>query len=182
MTVTLSPELFQTEQFQASFKEKLKSARYWEYDGMQTFTKDELKHYQYGRATKGVLAEFGFYGWLCANNIDFIYDKKVDKRKYSPDIDFILLPSKTRIDVKSGFSYWKKEALLKQSIDYVVVSSPLLDHKSEVYKKGGYTLVESYRRLFKSSIVVDIYGYIGIEDILNQGPTYELFPIEKLIA
>jgi hypothetical protein len=180
MTITLNSELFQTDAFQASFQEKLKSARYWEYDHLNTFTKTDLKHYEYARAAKGALAEAGLYGYLVLNGIDFVYNKKIDDRKYSPDIDFYIPSVNAKIDVKSGFSYWKKSSLVKYGIDYVVVSSPMLEHKEGVYRKNGYMMLESYRRLFKQNIIVSISGYIGIEDVLNQGPTYELKPIEGL--
>jgi hypothetical protein len=180
MTITLNSDLFQTDSFQASFREKLKSARYWEYDHLNTFTKTDLKHYQYARAVKGTLAEAGLYGYLVLNNIDFVYNKKIDDRKYSPDIDFYIPSINAKIDVKSGFTYWKKSSLIRYGIDYVVVSSPMLEHKEGVYRKNGYMMLESYRRLFKQDIIVSIYGYISTEDVLNQGPTYELKPIEGL--
>jgi hypothetical protein len=181
MTITLNSDLFQTDSFQASFKEKLKSARYYDYDFFNSFTGLERKHYQYARAAKGALAEAGFYGYLVLNNIDFVYNKKVDKRKYSPDIDFYIPSINAKIDVKSGFTHWKKPALVKYGIDYVVVSTPMLEHKECVYRKNGYMMLESYRRLFKQDIIVSIYGYISTEDVLNQGPTYELKPIENLL-
>ena len=180
MTITLNSDLFQTDSFQASFREKLKSARYWEYDHLNSFTKTDLKHYQYARAAKGALAEAGLYGYLILNNIDFVYNKKIDDRKYSPDIDFYIPSINAKIDVKSGFAYWKKASLIKYGIDYVVVSAPMLEHKECVYRKNGYMMIESYRQLFKNNITVSIYGYISTSDALAQGPTYELKSIDKL--
>ena len=181
MTITLNTELFQTDVFKASFKEKLKSARYWEYDHQNTFTKTDLKHYQYARAAKGVLAEFGFMGYLIETGVDFVYNKKVDDRKYSPDIDFYIPSVNARIDVKSGFAYWKKSSLIRYGIDYVVVSQPMLEHKECVYRKNGWMMVKSYRQLFKQPITISISGYISTTDALNQGPTYELHSIENLL-
>jgi hypothetical protein len=180
MTITLNSDLFQTDTFQASFREKLKSARYWEYDHQNTFTNTDLKHYQYARAAKGALAEAGLYGYLVLNSIDFVYNKKIDNRKYSPDIDFYIPSINAKIDVKSGFAYWKKQSLIKYGIDYVVVSQPMLEHKEGVYRKNGLMMLESYRRLFKQPITVSISGYISTEDVLNQGPTYELKSIENM--
>lgn len=180
MTITLNSELFQTDAFQASFKEKLKSSRYWDYNHLNSFTGLELKHYQYYRAAKGVLGEFGFIGYLIETGVDFVYNKKIDDRKYSPDVDVFIPSINAKIDVKSGFTYWKKASLIKYGIDYVVVSTPMLEHKEGVYRKNGYMMLESYRRLFKQNIIVSISGYIDIEDVLNQGPTYELKPIEGL--
>lgn len=179
MNITLNAELFQTDIFQASFREKLKSARYWEYDHLNTFTDIDLKHYQYARAARGCLAEFGFIGYLIEKNIDFVYNKKIDDRKYSPDVDVYIPSINAKIDVKSGFSYWKKKSLIKYGIDYVIVCSPMLEHKEGVYRKNGYMMVESYRRLFKSNITIDLSGYISTEDVLAQGPTYELSSIEN---
>jgi hypothetical protein len=181
MTITLQPELFQTDIFQESFREKLKSSRYYDYSSSSIPKHIPLKHYDYTRAVKGVLAEFAFIGYLLQYNVKYVYNKKVDNRKYSPDIDFYLPETKTRIDVKSGFSFWKKEMLVKYEIDYVVVCSPFLHPELEgVYSKGGWTLVDSYRRLFKNAVTVDLNGYIGINDILSQGPTYTLKPIKNL--
>ena len=180
MTITLNSDLFQTDVFKASFKEKLKSARYWEYDHQNTFTKTDLKHYQYARAAKGVLAEFGFVGYLIETGVDFIYNKKIDKRKYSPDVDVFIPSINAKIDVKSGFAYWKKASLVKYGIDYVVVSAPMLEHKEGVYRKNGYMMIESYRQLFKNNITINLNGYISTADALAQGPTYELKPIDKL--
>ena len=179
MNITLNAELFQTEAFQASFKEKLKSARYWDYSNKLTsFTDLELKHYEYYRAARGCLAEFGFAGYLMIKGVDFVYNKKVDKRKYSPDVDIYIPSINAKIDVKSGFSYWKKEMLLKHDIDYVVVCSPMLEHKESVYRKNGYMMIESYRRLFKNDITINLNGFISTSDALIQGPTYELSSIE----
>ena len=180
MTITLNSDLFQTDSFQASFREKLKSARYWEYDHLNTFTKTDLKHYQYCRAAKGALAEAGFYGYLVLNNIDFVYNKKIDDRKYSPDIDFYIPSINAKIDVKSGFSYWKKTSLIKYGIDYVVVSIPMLEHKEGVYRKNGYMMLKSYNQLFKNNITINLNGYISTANALDQGPTYELESIDKL--
>jgi hypothetical protein len=180
ITITLNSDLFQTDSFQASFREKLKSARYWEYDHLNSFTKTDLKHYQYARAAKGALAEAGLYGYLVLNNIDFVYNKKIDDRKYSPDIDFYIPSINAKIDVKSGFAYWKKASLIKYGIDYIVVSTPMLEHKECVYRKNGYMMVESYRQLFKNNITINLNGYISTEDALAQGPTYELESIDKL--
>ena len=179
MNITLQPELFKTPQFQASFKEKLKSAKYHDYDGLVTLSKEETKHYYYGRAVKGILAEMAVYGYLMSKKASFLYNRKTDKRKYAPDIDMILLPSKQRIDVKSGFSFWKKLALVKQNIDYIIVAQPLIEHKPEVYRRWNYTLVKSYRQLFKSPITVSISGYITVDDyLLTNDQT--LKPIEEL--
>jgi hypothetical protein len=180
MTITLNSDLFQTDSFQASFREKLKSARYWEYDHLNSFTKTDLKHYQYARAAKGALAEAGLYGYLVLNNIDFVYNKKIDDRKYSPDIDFYIPSINAKIDVKSGFTYWKKSSLIKYGIDYVVVSTPMLEHNECVYRKNGYMMIESYRQLFKNNITINLNGYISTADTLAQGPTYELESIDKL--
>lgn len=180
MTITLNSDLFQTDIFKASFAEKLKSARYWDYDHLNTFTKTDLKHYEYARAAKGCLAEFGFIGYLIEKNIDFVYNKKIDKRKYSPDVDVFIPSINAKIDVKSGFSYWKKASLIKYGIDYVVVSTPMLEHKECVYRKNGYMMVESYRQLFKNNITINLNGFISTSDALDQGPTYELESIDKL--
>ena len=180
MTIKLNSELFQTEAFQASFKEKLKSARYWEYDHLNTFTNIDLKHYQYARAAKGALAEAGLMGYLMLKGIDFVYNKKIDDRKYSPDIDFYIPSTDTKIDVKSGMSFWKEKSLVKYGIDYVVVCSPLLEHKEYVYRKNGYMMLRSYRQLFKDNVTVQLNGFISVNDILNQGPGYELTPLENL--
>ena len=177
MNVTLSPELFETKIFQASFREKLKSARYYDYDYLNSFSAMDLKHYQYARAVKGVLAEFGFMGYLLEKDVDFVYDKKVDSRKYSPDIDFIIKPNNIKIDVKSGFSFWKKSALMKQGIDYVVVCSPLLEHKEGVYRKNNWLMLESYRRLFKLPITVNILGYIKADEYIKNN-SQQLIPME----
>ena len=181
MNITLNAELFQTNVFQKSFQEKLKSARYWDYsDRLSSLTDLELKHYEYARAVKGVLAEFCFMGYLVEMGIDFVYNKKVDDRKYSVDIDFYIPSLNKRIDIKSGFSYWKKSALVKHGIDYVVVCSPMLEHKKAMYRKGGWLLCKSYRQLFKEDITITLSGYISTEDALNQGPTYNLSSIENL--
>jgi hypothetical protein len=180
MTITLNSDLFKEGSFQASFKEKLKSARYYDYDFFNSFTGLERKHYQYARAAKGALAEAGFYGYLVLNNIDFVYNKKVDNRKYSPDIDFYIPSINAKIDVKSGFTHWKKPALVKYGIDYVVVSTPMIEHKEGVYRKNGYMMLESYRQLFKNNITIDLNGFISTADVLDQGPTYELESIDKL--
>jgi len=180
MTITLNSDLFQTDAFQASFKEKLRSTRYYDHSHLNSFTDTDLKHYQYARAAKGALAEAGVYGYLILNGIDFVYCKKADKRKHSPT-DFYIPSINARIDVKSGFSYWKKSSLVKYGIDYVVVSTPMLEHKEGIYRKNGWMMLESYRRLFKDNIIVDISGYISTDDILQQGPTYELKPIESLL-
>jgi len=180
MTITLNSDLFKEGSFQASFKEKLKSARYYDYDFFNSFTGLERKHYQYCRAAKGVLGEFGFIGYLIENNIDFVYNKKVDNRKYSPDIDFYIPSINAKIDVKSGFTHWKKPALVKYGIDYVVVSTPMIEHKEGVYRKNGYMMLESYRQLFKNNITIDLNGFISTADVLDQGPTYELKSIDKL--
>lgn len=179
MNITLQPELFQTDMFKASFAEKLKSAKYHDYDGLVTFNKEETKHYYYGRTAKGILAEMAVYGYLMSKQASFLYNRKTDKRKYAPDVDIILLPSKQRIDVKSGFSFWKKSALVKQNIDYIVVAQPLIEHKPEVYRRWNYTLVKSYRQLFKSPITVNISGYTIVDDyLLTNDQT--LKPIEEL--
>lgn len=180
MNITLQPELFQTQAFKVSFAEKLKSAKYHDYDPPTVLKGIPLKHYDYGRTVKGVLAEMAVYGYLMNKEVSFLYNHKIDKRKYAPDIDFILLPSKQRIDVKSGMSFWKKDMLLKYAIDYVIVAEPLIVHLPSVYKHWNYTLVKSYRQLFKNAITVKINGFIGISDILEQGPTYELKSIEEL--
>lgn len=179
MNITLSPELFQTEQFQSSLKEKIKSAYKYDYNITTPFTKEEMKHYNYGRAVKGVLCDFAFMGYLMQQNIDHVYSSK--KRKYHADVDFILLPSKQRIDVKSSFNYWKKQSLVRQEIDYIVVAQPLIEHKPEVYRRMGYTLVKSYRQLFKSAITVNISGYTVVDDYLKTNdqtlqPIKNLFP------
>lgn len=180
MTITLNADLFQTEAFQAQFKEKLKSARYWEYNDLNSFTGTDLKHYQYARAAKGTLANAGVLGYLILKGVDFVHNKKINNSKYSPDIDFYVPSINSRIDVKSGFSYWKKQSLVKYGIDYVIVAQPLMEHKEGVYRKNGWLMLESYRRLFKDAITVNISGYISINDILQQGPTYKLQPIENL--
>jgi hypothetical protein len=180
MTITLNADLFQTDTFQASFREKLKSSRYWDYDHLNAFTKTDLKHYQYSRAAKGTIAEFGFMGYLIETGVDFVYNKKVDDRKYSVDIDFYLPSTNTRIDIKSGFSFLKKSSLVKYGIDYVVISSPILEHKEGVYRKNGWMMLESYRQLFKNDITVELSGFISVSDILLQGPTYKLKPIKNL--
>ena len=181
MTITLNADLFQTEVFQASFKEKLKSSRYWDYsDKLTSFTDLELKHYEYSRAARGCLSEFAFMGYLIETGVDFVYNKKVDDRKYSPDIDFYIPSTNARIDIKSGFSFLKKPSLVKYDIDYVVISSPMLEHKEGVYRKNGWMMLESYRRLFKENITVELSGFISVSDILSQGPNYELKPIGEL--
>jgi len=180
MVITLQPELFQTDTFQTSFREKLKSSRYFDYHPPSLPKDVPLKHYDYVRAVKGVLAEFAFMGYLMIKDVNFIHNKKVDNRKYSPDIDVYIPATKTRIDVKSGFSFWKKQMLVKYNIDYVVVCSPFLHTQLDgVYTRGGYTMVGSYRMLFKNDIQVKLTGYISTEDILQQGPTYELSSIEN---
>jgi hypothetical protein len=181
MNITLNAELFQTDAFQASFKEKLKSSRYYDYEPPTYMPKDiPVKHYDYTRAAKGALAEAAFLGYLMIKGVDFVYNKKVDKRKYSPDIDFYIPSINSRIDVKSGFSFWKKQMLVKYGIDYVVVCSPFLHAQLDgVYSRGGWTMVGSYRMLFKNDIQVKLTGYISTEDVLVQGPTYELSSIEN---
>lgn len=180
MNITLGPELFETDFFKNSFAEKLKSARYFDYDPPTVLKGIPLKHYDYGRAVKGVLAEMAVIGYLLQTDIGFIYNYHVDKRKYSPDIDLYIPDKKLRIDVKSGMSFWKKDMLLKYAIDYVIVAEPSIVHLPFVYKHWNYTLVKSYRQLFKNAITVKINGFISISDILEQGPTYELKPIEEL--
>jgi hypothetical protein len=170
MKITLKPELFETEYFQASFKEKLKSARYYDYAGNVKMTKDEIDHYNYGRAAKGALAEFGFMGLLWMNDIYYQYNKKLGKHKYAPDVDFILHDD-VRIDVKSGFSFWKPASLVKYKINYVVVASPELDNLPGVYKKNYYTLIQSYRQLFKNAITIDIQGFVPAVDVINAEDT-----------
>ena len=180
MKITLQPELFQTDIFQTSFKEKLKSSRYYDYSPSGVYKDIPVKHYNYTRAAKGVLAEFAFMGYLLQHNIEYVYNKKVDNREYSPDIDFYLPATKTYIDVKSGFSYWKKEMLLKYKINYVVVCAPFLHPELDgIYSRGNWMLVDSYRQLFKNTITVDLNGCISIDDIMSQGTTYTLKPIES---
>jgi hypothetical protein len=167
MIITLQPELFTTKIFQDSFAEKLKSSRYYEYDNKVIFSNSELKHYYYGRATKGALAEMGFMGYLINNDIDFRYNVKVDPNyKWSTDIDFIL-PNNIRIDVKSGFNYFKPDQLRKNKIDYIVICKPLLYGLPGVYTSNRYTLIRSYRRLFKLPIQIDIIGMLDVPTILN---------------
>jgi hypothetical protein len=181
MVITLQPELFQTDTFQKSFREKLKSSRYFDYHPPSLPKDVPLKHYDYVRAVKGVLAEFAFMGYLMIKDVNFIHNKKVDNRKYSPDIDVYIPATKTRIDVKSGFSFWKKQMLVKYNIDYVVVCSPRLHiGLNGVYSKGGWIFVSSYRQLFKNAMMVDLNGYISVDDILLQESTYKLEPIENL--
>jgi len=168
MLITLKPELFATAQFMASFKEKLKSCRHHDYNPKHlSLSPEQQKHYEYGRAVKGVVAEFAFMGLLWENNIDYHYNKKLYNAKFAPDIDFILLPSQTKIDVKAGFSYFKPELLEKNKINHIVIAVPQLNQSHGVYKMGGYTMVTSYRQLFKHSINVDIVGYISVKDVLN---------------
>lgn len=181
MNITLNADLFQTEAFQMSFREKLKSARYYDYNPPSLPKQVPIKHYDYTRAAKGALAEAALMGYMIIKGTDFVYNRKVDKRKYSPDIDFYVPSINARIDVKSGFSFWKKEMLLKYGIDYVVVCSPFLHAQLDgVYNQGGWTLVGSYRQLFKNDIIVKLSGFISTEDVLAQGPTYELKSIEEL--
>jgi hypothetical protein len=168
MKITLTPDIFSHNIFQTSFLEKLKSCRYHDYNPKHlSLSPEQKKHYEYGRAVKGVIAEFAFYGYLVQNNIDFQYNKKIDPSyKWSTDIDFIL-SNNIRIDVKSGFSYFKPEQLTKNKIDYIAVCTPVLNDLPGIYYKDNYTLITSYRRLFKLPIQVDIFGLLRVTDILS---------------
>jgi len=188
MTITLQPELFTTKIFQDSFNEKKKSAKHWDYiTNKVNFTPLEKKHYEYGRAVKGNLAEMGFMGWCINNDVDFQYNVKIDPNyKWSTDIDFIL-PNNIRIDVKSGFSYFKPEQLTKNKIDYIAICKPYLHGLPGVYYRNYYTLITSYRHLFKLPIQIDILGVIKSSDILNVDKTVEknyreyLLPLDTLL-
>jgi hypothetical protein len=169
--ITLTPDILSHKIFKDSFNEKKKSAKYYDYIADKVnFTPLEKKYYEYARAAIGCLAEFAFYGYLIQNNIDFQYNKKIDSRKYSPDIDFIL-ESGVRIDVKSGYYFLKPFNLIKHKIDYVVICRPDLLGKPGVYKKQQYTFVKSYRQLFKRNITVDILGCIPAHDIIQNKVT-----------
>ena len=104
------------------------------------------------------------------NDIYYQYNKKLGKHKYAPDVDFILHDD-IRIDVKSGFSFWKPASLVKYKINYVVVASPELDNLPGVYKKNYYTLIQSYRQLFKNAITIDIQGFVPAVDVINAEDT-----------
>jgi len=169
--ITLTPDIFNHNIFQASFLEKKKSAYYFDYiEDKVNFTPLEKKYYVWSRAVIGCLAEFAFYGYLTQNNIEFNYNVKVDSRKYSPDIDFIL-SNKCRIDVKSGYHFLKPFNLIKHKIDYVVICRPDMRGLPGVYKKQQYTLLKSYNKLFKEDITVDILGCIPASDIIQTKAT-----------
>jgi len=181
MDITLKPELFQQDFFKDTFKEKLKGARYYDFNTSAKFTDLEAKHYYYGRAVKGTLADVGALAYFMSQDIPYKYYFKNGGRGKYVGYDFKLY-DKIKVDVRSGQSFWQMK---KVNVDYVVVCTAHLNGMEGVYEKAGATLVTSYRQLFKNDIKVTLLGYQTASHIQEAGDftyTHTLENIDTLKA